>query len=146
MASSQTSLASTDDAILGWTVQIARRLGIFHAAFTTFGGYGAAAYFSLWLRLPHTKTESDTFSVPGLPDTFRLHRSQLGSYLRAADGTDPWSVFMQTQMSISLESDGMICNSVEEMEDTGLQLLRKRNGDSGLVCRTVASSSSIRPI
>ncbi|XXG67927.1 hypothetical protein AAC387_Pa06g1156 [Persea americana] len=113
------------DVFLGWTVQTARRLGIFHVAFNITSGYGTAAYLSLWLNLPHSKTDSDTFSVPGFPDTYRLHRSQLASYLRAADGTDPWSVFMQTQMNLSLGSDGIICNTIEEMEVTGLELLRK---------------------
>ncbi|KAL6002208.1 hypothetical protein ACLOJK_037656 [Asimina triloba] len=116
------------DVFLGWTVNVAHQLNIFHATFSCCGVYGTAAYFSLWLHLPHTKTCSRTFSLPGFPNTYQLHQSQLSSYLRAANGTDPWSIFIQRQMSLSLHSDGMICNGVEDMEVTGLQILRSITG------------------
>ncbi|XP_058095037.1 crocetin glucosyltransferase 3-like [Magnolia sinica] len=116
------------DVFFGWTVEIAQRLGIYHTVFSTCGGYGTAAYFPLWLHLPHTKADSDEFTLPGWPDTIRLHRSQMSWYMRAADGCDPWSVFFRRQLSFSLRSDGMLCNSVEEMEVKGLDLLRRFTG------------------
>lgn len=113
------------DIFLGWTVEIAKKLGIFHAVFTTMGGYGTAAVIPLWLHLPHSLTDSDEFHLPGFPDSFRLHRSQMSSYMRAANGKDQWSVFFGRQISLSLGSDGMLCNTVEEVEKMGLELLRK---------------------
>ncbi|CAJ2653804.1 unnamed protein product [Trifolium pratense] len=45
-------------------------------------------------------------------------------YLREADGTDSWSKFFPPQIALSMKSDGRICNTVEEIETFGLQLLR----------------------
>ncbi|XP_058101318.1 crocetin glucosyltransferase 3-like isoform X2 [Magnolia sinica] len=113
------------DIFLGWTVDVARQFDIFHVAFSSCGAYSMAAYFSLWLHLPHAKTRLETFQLPGFPETFRLHRSQLASYLREADGSDPWSVYIQKQISLSLHSNGMLCNAIEEMETTGLEIFRR---------------------
>ncbi|KAL5990214.1 hypothetical protein ACLOJK_011111 [Asimina triloba] len=116
------------DVFFGWTVDVARKLGIFHTVFTTCGGYGTAAYFSLWLHLPHTKTDADDFPLPGWPDSIRFHRTQMSYYMRAADGKDPWSAVLSPQISLSLKSDGMLCNTVEEMESTGVEILRRFAG------------------
>ncbi|XXG61776.1 hypothetical protein AAC387_Pa05g0302 [Persea americana] len=116
------------DVFLGWTVESARKIGAHHAVFTTCGGYGTASYFSLWLHLPHSLTDSDEFHLPGFPDSFRIHRTQLSPYMRAADGKDPWSIFFRKQISLSLMSDFMLCNTVEEVEKTGVELLRKNTG------------------
>lgn len=48
--------------------------------------------------------------------------------MRAADGEDPWSRFFRRQISLSLKSDAMLCNTIEEVEMEGLRLLRKNTG------------------
>ncbi|TYI91771.1 hypothetical protein E1A91_D02G017200v1 [Gossypium mustelinum] len=65
------------------------------------------------------------FNVPGFPDRCKFHVSQLHDFLRKADGTDLWSKFMQPQILSSLKSFGWLCNTVEEIEPYGLDLLRK---------------------
>nr|DAD38860.1 TPA_asm: hypothetical protein HUJ06_013182 [Nelumbo nucifera] len=90
------------DVFLGWSVNVAKRVGSFHAVFTTYEGYDMATYFSLWLNLPHRHTDSDEFTVPGFPETCRFHRSQLHPKLRSVDA--------------------------EEMEPFGLEILRKFTG------------------
>ncbi|KAG6725997.1 hypothetical protein I3842_02G059000 [Carya illinoinensis] len=64
---------------------------------------------------------SDEFLLPGFPKSVRFHRSQLHPYLRAADGTDVGSKFMQSQPLHIL----WLCNSVKEIEPLGLHLLMK---------------------
>ncbi|XP_020587650.1 crocetin glucosyltransferase 3-like [Phalaenopsis equestris] len=116
------------DAFVAWTVDLARSIGACHAVFTTCGAYGTAAYFSFWLHLPHTKTPSPEFHIPGFPDDFVIHRSQLSSYARVADDRDPWTAFFRRQISFCLRSDVMLCNTAEEVETTGMDLLRKITG------------------
>ncbi|OVA01651.1 UDP-glucuronosyl/UDP-glucosyltransferase [Macleaya cordata] len=143
------------DTFLGWTVDVAKSVGISHFAFATAGGYGTATYFSLWLYLPHrhstdsdefhrnssdsdepqrnstdsdephrNSTDSDDeFHIPGFPQTSRFHISQLSSILREANGEDRLCKFFRKQISLSLSSDGMLCNTVEEIEPLGVELL-----------------------
>ncbi|KAF8014213.1 hypothetical protein BT93_H0145 [Corymbia citriodora subsp. variegata] len=118
-------LCVISDVVFGWSVDVARRLGTKSIAFTTGGAYGTMAYVSLWLHLPHRSTDAEEFSVPGFPKRCRFHRSQLHRYIREADTTDEWSKFFQTQLKLSLASDGWLCNSVEEIEPLGFDLLRK---------------------
>ena len=62
--------------------------------------------------------------MPGFPDSCRFHITQLHPYLRAADGTDPWSSYFQPQLALSLGSSGLLCNTAEEIEPHGLDILR----------------------
>ncbi|KAK1267609.1 Crocetin glucosyltransferase 3 [Acorus gramineus] len=116
------------DIFTSWACEVAESLSVYHAVFTTCGGYGTTAYFSLWQHLPHAHTDADEFAVPGFPNSFRLRRSQLSSYMRAADGADQWSAFFQPAIATSLKSKSMLCNSVEEVETTGFRLLRDYTG------------------
>ncbi|KAF8014215.1 hypothetical protein BT93_H0147 [Corymbia citriodora subsp. variegata] len=109
----------------GWSVDVARRLGTKSITFTTCGAYGTLAYISLWLHLPHRSTDAEEFSVPGFPERCRFQRSQLHRFIREAEPTDEWSKFFQVQLKLSLASDGWLCNSVEEIEPLGFDLLRK---------------------
>ncbi|OVA01652.1 UDP-glucuronosyl/UDP-glucosyltransferase [Macleaya cordata] len=121
-------LCIISDIFIGWAVDVARSVGTSHFAFTTGGGYGTAVYFSLYLYLPHRNSTGiiDEFHLPKFPETCRLHSSQLPSYLREADSNDPFASFIKKQVSFSLKSDGMLCNTVEEIEILGLEILRKK--------------------
>ncbi|OMP00308.1 Pectinesterase, catalytic [Corchorus capsularis] len=118
-------LCIISDVFFGWTVDVAKILGILNYSFTTGGAYGTLAYVSLWLNLPHRQTDSEEFSLPGFPQRCRFHVSHLHRFLRNADGTDIWSRFFQPQISSSLQSSGWLCNTAEEIEPFGLDLLRK---------------------
>ncbi|XP_022761001.1 UDP-glycosyltransferase 92A1-like [Durio zibethinus] len=118
-------LCIISDVFFGWAVDIAKSIGTVNITFSTGGAYGTIAYISLWLNLPHRQSDSEEFSVPGFPERCRFHVSQLHGFLRNADGTDLWSRFMQPQISGSLQSFGWLCNTVEEIEPLGLELLRK---------------------
>lgn len=113
------------DVFMSWANDVAKSSGTVNVTFTTGGAYGTAAYVSLWQHLPHRKTEKDEFNLPGFPDSRTFHISQMHQYLRAADGTDSWSKFFQTQIANSLNSLGWICNTAKEIETFGLDVLRK---------------------
>ncbi|KAF3457392.1 hypothetical protein FNV43_RR02049 [Rhamnella rubrinervis] len=112
------------DVFFGWATTIAESLGTINISFTTGGAYGTAAYVSLWLNLPHFHTGADEFTLLGFPERCRFHRTQLHPYVRAANGTDQWSRFMQPQISLSLKSSGWLANTVIEMEPFGMEILQ----------------------
>ena len=112
------------DHFLGWTVEVARKFGVFHAIFLTCGAYGGSVYFSLWKNLPHTVTTSNKIPLPEFPGIY-VHRSQLPKHLIAADGTDAWSIFVQRQITFCMKSDAMLTNTVEEFERLGIGMLQK---------------------
>ncbi|KAL3621648.1 hypothetical protein CASFOL_036560 [Castilleja foliolosa] len=121
-------LCIISDVFMGWANQVAQSCGTHNIAFTTGGAYGTSAYVSLWQHLPHRKIDEDDngyFRVPGFPDSSLFHVTQIHRFLRAADGTDSWSTFFQPQIANSLDSFGWLCNTAEEIEPFGLDVLRK---------------------
>ncbi|BBG93522.1 UDP-Glycosyltransferase superfamily protein [Prunus dulcis] len=117
-------LCVISDVFFGWANDVADSLGTVNVSFTTGGAYGTAAYISIWLNLPHRSTDENFFTLPGFPERCRFDVSQLHPFLRAADGTDSWSRFFQPQISLSAKSFGWLCNTVEEIEPFGLDILR----------------------
>lgn len=113
------------DIFFGWVTDLAKSMGTINITFSTSGAYGNAAYISLWRHLPHQSTDSYKFCIPWFPPTCKFERSQLHQFLQAADGTDEWSKFLQPQLSLSLGSFGWLCNTVEEFETMGLEILRR---------------------
>ncbi|KAK9146073.1 hypothetical protein Sjap_005976 [Stephania japonica] len=124
----KTPICIISDVFFGWAVEIAECFGIAHVGFSTGGAYGTAVYFSIWMNLPHRRTDAEEFGIDGFPEEIKICRSHLHPNLLAADGSDDWSVFFQKQISLTLKSDGLICNSIEEVEPLGLQLLRQNTG------------------
>lgn len=153
---------------MGWANEVAKSFGIANYSFTTGGAYGTVAYNSIWLNLPHknlvTGETYDEFLVPGFPESCRFSIDQLHQFLRAADGNDEWSRFFQTQLILSMQSNGWLCNTVEEIETLGLEVLRnyvklpvwcvgplvpskilKKNTDSGLIGQRSGKQPGIQP-
>ncbi|KAB1211927.1 UDP-glycosyltransferase 92A1 [Morella rubra] len=116
----QPPLCIIADIFFGWTASLAKELNVFHAIFSGAGGYGLACYYSLWVNLPHRKVDSDLFSLPDFPEASSIHITQLPTNIREADGTDSWSVFQKQNLSGWMNSDGILFNTVEELDHTGL--------------------------
>lgn len=113
------------DVFFGWADRVARSVGSTGIAFTTGGAYGTAAYLSIWNDLPHRNfSDDEDFPLPGFPESHRFRRSQLHRFLRYADGSDDWSRFFQPQLRLSMGSSGWLCNSVDEIEPLGFEILR----------------------
>ncbi|GKV41013.1 hypothetical protein SLEP1_g48594 [Rubroshorea leprosula] len=117
-------LCVVSDVFFGWAVRVAESMGTVNVTFATWGAYGNLAFISLWMNLPHRESESEEFTLPGLPDRIRFPISPLHQFLRMANGTDSWSRFFQPQISKSLRSLGCLCNTVEEVEPIALEWLR----------------------
>ncbi|KAI3886485.1 hypothetical protein MKW92_010278 [Papaver armeniacum] len=115
------------DPFLGWVTDTAKRVGTSSFAFAP-GGYGMAMMISMWLYSPHRKNDHliEEFHVPKFPDTCRLQSSQLGSHLRDSnEELTAYAEFYRRHISFIIQkSDGMLCNSVEEIEVVGLEALR----------------------
>ncbi|KAL4195636.1 hypothetical protein AMTRI_Chr05g65720 [Amborella trichopoda] len=111
------------DIFTGWTIGVAEKLGVKHVTFLKSSAFGDLAAGTMWHHLPHRKTDSNEFELPGLPG-LKLQRSQLTAALKAADGTDPFSAFVRKNVLTSLRSKIMICDTVEELEPKGIQQLR----------------------
>ncbi|CAN1170963.1 UDP-glycosyltransferase 92A1 [Linum perenne] len=120
-------LCLVSDVFFGWASDVAADNKTLNVTFTTAGAYGTLAYVSIWMNLPHKRLAADTetFDVPGFGDGRRFHITQLHQFLRKADGTDNWSKIFQPLIAKSLKSHGWLCNSVEEIEPLGFDLLRK---------------------
>uniref|UniRef100_A0A7N0TRZ1 Glycosyltransferase n=1 Tax=Kalanchoe fedtschenkoi TaxID=63787 RepID=A0A7N0TRZ1_KALFE len=119
-------LCIISDVFLGWANEVAKLCDTVNITFTTGGAYGTAAYATVWQNLPHRKLKpgEEEFSLPGFPDSVKVHVSQLHQFIREADGTDVWSRFFQSQLKLSGESHGWLCNTAEEVEKCGLEVLR----------------------
>ncbi|XP_010257383.1 PREDICTED: UDP-glycosyltransferase 92A1 [Nelumbo nucifera] len=116
------------DMFFGWSAEVADDLGIFHSVFNAGGAYGMAIYFSMWSHLPHCQTDSPEFLLPDFPEVSVIHRTQLPNNIKYANGTDAWSRFIQTQVRLWLRSDGLLFNTVEDFDRTGLQYFRRVSG------------------
>ncbi|KAK7325059.1 hypothetical protein VNO77_29111 [Canavalia gladiata] len=95
----QQKLCIIADIFFGWTVSVAKELGVFHVIFSGSGGYGMACYYSLWMNLPHRRVDSDNFSLPDFPEARDIHRTQLTANMSEADGTDAGSLFQRENLS-----------------------------------------------
>ncbi|KAL5708045.1 hypothetical protein ACHQM5_018883 [Ranunculus cassubicifolius] len=114
------------DMFLGWTLEIAKELKVFHATFNTCSAYGAGVYYSMWLNLPHCKTECDEFPLRDFPEVNKIHITQLPNILKVADGNDPWAKFFHKVLPLWFDSDAILLNTVEELDYTGLKYFRRK--------------------
>ncbi|PON89238.1 UDP-glucuronosyl/UDP-glucosyltransferase [Trema orientale] len=117
------------DIFFGWSVDIAREFGVFHAIFSGGGGFGIACYYSVMQNLPHRRNGAvggDEFSLPDFPEASRIHVTQVSEYLRVSDGSDKHSIIVRKLLSFWFSTDAMLFNTVEELEQsTGLLYFRR---------------------
>ncbi|OWM69220.1 UDP-glycosyltransferase 92A1 [Punica granatum] len=117
------------DIFFGWTADVARELGVFHAVFSGASGYGLACYYSAWINLPHRNRGGpvdDEFELPDFPETSKFHLSQLPLSILEADGTDPWSLFQAKNLPVWVNSNGILFNTVEEFDNIGFRYFVKK--------------------
>lgn len=116
------------DAFFAWTADVSRALGAFHAVFLPGGAFGNAVFFSVWEHLPHRlATAGDEFPLPDFPSVV-LHRTQIPRYMLAATGADPWTAFFRRVISSCRKTDAVLVNTVQELESSGLDMLRRSFG------------------
>ncbi|KAK9220895.1 hypothetical protein WN944_009319 [Citrus x changshan-huyou] len=124
----QKPLCIITDSFLGWCKETAQEYGIFHAIFIGGGGFGFACFYSLWVNLPHRKTDADKFLLPDFPEASTLHVTQMSLSLRAADGSDSLSVLSKELFLLWKDADGILVNTVEELDKIGLMYFKRKFG------------------
>ncbi|ESR59241.1 hypothetical protein CICLE_v100178421mg, partial [Citrus x clementina] len=92
------------------------------------GGFGFACFYSLWVNLPHRKTDADKFLLPDFPEASTLHVTQMSLSLRAADGSDSLSVLSKELFLQWKDADGILVNTVEELDKIGLMYFKRKFG------------------
>ncbi|KAK1260696.1 UDP-glycosyltransferase 92A1 [Acorus gramineus] len=115
------------DGSLGWTVEVAEELGVFHAFFLPSGAYGSAVFHSLWTQRPYEWKDSDEFALPNRPD-IKLHRSQVSPMLLHANDEDPGFMYFRRQILMSSNSSGILINTAKEFERGGVEFLEAQTG------------------
>ncbi|KAL5567193.1 hypothetical protein UlMin_030357 [Ulmus minor] len=116
------------DMFFGWSAEIANEFGIFLALFVSGGGFGFGCYYSLFLNLPHRSSNSDEFTFPDFPEASTFHVTQVVEILRKADGSEKFVRFLQEELSQWGKADGILFNTVEELDKTGLDYFRRKLG------------------
>ncbi|CAL4963953.1 unnamed protein product [Urochloa decumbens] len=121
------------DVFVAWTVCAARRRGCAHAVAVSCGALGTAIFHALWSHmpaLPFTASDSDggdgTLRLPELPPGMVLERSQLSpAFLFRGELSDRWTAFYHRTMRHGHRTDAVLANTVEELEPTGLAMMRR---------------------
>ncbi|KAL8095326.1 UDP-glycosyltransferase 92A1-like [Apium graveolens] len=116
------------DMFFAWTADVTHEFGVFHAVFNSCSGFGLGCYYSLWMNLPHRKTELMEFTLPDFYAAGKIHVTQLMDILLKADGTDRWSSFLLYNLSSWQKSDAILFNTVEEIDGFGLSYFRRKLG------------------
>ncbi|KAK1284428.1 UDP-glycosyltransferase 92A1 [Acorus calamus] len=133
------------DVVLGWTVEVAEELGVFHAFFLPIGAYGSAVFHSLWTQRPYAWTDSDELVLPNRPN-IRVHRTQISPMLLHGDDDDPGFKNFRRQMILSSKSSGILINTAKEFESVGVEFMEVQTGTPiwpiGPITRCVTNSPS----
>ncbi|KAG8389048.1 hypothetical protein BUALT_Bualt02G0188800 [Buddleja alternifolia] len=121
-------LCVISDLFFGWAADVAHELGIFHAIFSSDGGFGMACYYSMWLNLPHKHTENVEFLLPDFPEAGKLHVSQVSPAMHQAGEHDSMTKFFWEYFPTLANSDMLLINTVEKIDKIGLMYLRRKLG------------------
>ncbi|CAN4089687.1 unnamed protein product [Withania somnifera] len=119
-------LCVISDFFFGWSAKVTHEFGILHTIFCGAAGFGLACYYSMWLNLPHRHTDKLEFILPDFHEAGKFHVTQLSPSLAVADGNDSYSVFQMKNLPTWRNSDGVLFNTIEEIEKNGLMYFRRK--------------------
>ncbi|CAO2192783.1 unnamed protein product [Urochloa humidicola] len=123
------------DVFVAWTVRAARRHGCAHAVAVSCGALGTAILHALWSHMPALPFASSsngdgTLRLPELPPGVVLERSQLSpAFLFRGESSDRRTAFYHRAMRHGHRTDAVLANTVEELEPTGLAMMRRALGN-----------------
>ncbi|KAL6873392.1 hypothetical protein ACP4OV_013474 [Aristida adscensionis] len=117
------------DVFVAWTVTVARRRGCAHAFFVSCGAFGTAVLHALWRNMPALPLGADgVLRLPEHPD-LALHRTQLSPvFVLPGDMGRRWTAYHHRLLPHGYRTDAVLINTVEELEPTGLAMLRRTLG------------------
>ncbi|XP_027124147.1 UDP-glycosyltransferase 90A1-like [Coffea arabica] len=110
------------DAFLGWTQDIAAKLGIPRIGFYGMSIFATTLYFILGQERPHALTTSpdEPFSIPNFPK-LSLTRNDFDPPFNELDPKGPWVDFMMEQNIAMAKSYSVIINSYYELEPSYIE-------------------------
>lgn len=116
------------DNLFPWTVSIAEELGIPRLAFTGSGFFNNCVSHSLEHHQPFKNIVSETqkFTVPGLPDQVKLSRSQLPDIVKCK--STGFSAMFDELNNAERKSFGVLMNSFYELEPAYADHFRRVTG------------------
>ncbi|CAK7329925.1 unnamed protein product [Dovyalis caffra] len=117
------------DMMFPWATEAANKLGIPRLFFNGTSFFAMCVFDSLKRHEPHKRVDSDSepFTVPGLPDQIKLTRLQLPTYLKETTENEFTKLMDQISQS-ELRSYGVIMNSFNELEPAYSEHYRKEMG------------------
>lgn len=81
------------------------------------------------MHLPHwNKTLNGSFILPDFEEAGRIHLTQLPQSVLAASESDAWTIFQRARLPEWYRTDGVIFNTVEELDPIGLGFFRRKIG------------------
>lgn len=122
-------LCIISDIFLGWTVEVANELGIFHSVFIAGAGYSMAAYFSISLNMhSYEAADEDELFLPDFPEASQIQSSQLGYDLKYTDAIKAWWAFRERQFSLCFRSDAVLLNTIKGLGEIGVKYFSRKLG------------------
>ncbi|KAK4782529.1 hypothetical protein SAY86_016631 [Trapa natans] len=125
-------VAIISDFFLGWTLHLARQLGIPRIVFSPSAAFALSVDFSLWRDLPmneHPQQEEDdefVVTLSDLPNSPSYPWWQLSFIYRMFIRGDPVLEFHRDAMLANIDSWGAVFNSFAEIERPYLDYMEKR--------------------
>lgn len=123
----QSKICIIADYFVGWTVEVAEKYNILHAAFVTGGPYGMAVMFSLVVHPPPHSffLRASPTKMTTLVDYPEVQVSYSDVVNTIATADRPITYFVRRQLLCSFRSRAVLLNSTEELDTQGIRLLRR---------------------
>ncbi|XP_060204900.1 UDP-glycosyltransferase 89B2 [Lycium barbarum] len=123
--------AIISDMFLGFTQEIATKLGIRRYVFSTSGALALSVVYSLWREMPgrkNTNDENEIFELTSIPNCPKYPWWQLSPIFRSYVKGDPNSEFIRECYLADIASYGLVFNTFTELENVYLDYLMKDLG------------------
>lgn len=157
-------VAIISDFFLGWTSELASRLGIRRVVFSPSGALGSSIFQTLWRDVPEINAgngagdENCLFSFPEIPNSPEFPRWQLSHLTRLYKKGEPDLESFRNGMLANMTSWGIVYNTFEELEGVYIDHMKKQTGhdrvwavgpllpdDHGPIAPTGRGGSSVVP-
>ncbi|XP_021909087.1 UDP-glycosyltransferase 89B1-like [Carica papaya] len=120
-------VAIVSDFFLGWTQELAAKLGVRRIVFSPSGALAASVYQALWHDQPSIDEHSQ-ISFPGIPNSPKYYWYQISHTYRDLTRGDPDWEFSKENTKFNLLSWGYVFNSFSEIERVYLDHLKQKMG------------------
>ncbi|XP_015883270.3 UDP-glycosyltransferase 89B2 [Ziziphus jujuba] len=121
-------VAIISDFFLGWTYELASKLGVPRLLFSPSPACALSVYYSLWRHLPKKEDANDAVSFPSVPNSPSFPFRQLPPYYLAYKDGDADSEFYRNCELGNMASWGVVFNSFAELEGVYIDRIEEEHG------------------